>query len=83
MAILLVGLVIWIHHCVDRDPDLDLDRACLFIFSYLHYKYIYFVGQTDSNIVSCFLSTVCPGSSDHPEKILNTFASENEFYTIY
>ena len=29
------------------------------------------------------LYTVCPGSSDPPERILNTFASENEVYTIY
>ena len=28
-------------------------------------------------------STVCPGSSDPPEKIINIFASENEVYTIY
>ena len=27
--------------------------------------------------------TVCPGSSDPPEKIFNIFASENEAYTIY
>ena len=27
--------------------------------------------------------TVCPGSSDPPEKIFNVFASENEDYTIY
>ena len=27
--------------------------------------------------------TVCPGSTDPPEKIFNTFASENEAYTIY
>ena len=27
--------------------------------------------------------TVCPGSSDPPEKIFNTFASENEGYNIY
>ena len=27
--------------------------------------------------------TVCPGSSDPPEKIFNIFASENEVYTIY
>ena len=27
--------------------------------------------------------TVCPGSSDPPEKIFNIFASENEGYTIY
>ena len=26
--------------------------------------------------------TVCPGSSDPPEKIFNIFASENEVYTI-
>ena len=26
--------------------------------------------------------TVCPGSSDPPEKIFNKFASENEVYTI-
>ena len=29
------------------------------------------------------LNTVCPGSSDPPEKIFNIFASENEVYTIY
>ena len=28
-------------------------------------------------------NTVCPGSSDPPEKILNIFASENENYTIF
>ena len=28
-------------------------------------------------------SSVCPGSSDPPEKIFNTFASENEVYVIY
>ena len=27
--------------------------------------------------------TVCPGSSDPPEKTFNIFASENEVYTIY
>ena len=27
--------------------------------------------------------TVCPGSSDTLEKILNIFASENEVYTIF
>ena len=27
--------------------------------------------------------TVCPGSSDPPEKIFYIFASENEVYTIY
>ena len=27
--------------------------------------------------------TVCPGSSDPPEKILNIFASENEVYTTF
>ena len=32
-----------------------------------------------SNIVP----TVCPGSSDPPENILNIFASENEVYTIF
>ena len=30
-----------------------------------------------------FIHTVCPGSSDPPEKIFNIFASENEVYTIY
>ena len=28
-------------------------------------------------------ATVCPGSSDPPEKILNIFAPENEVYTIF
>ena len=27
--------------------------------------------------------TVCPGSSDPPEKLLNIFASENEVYTFF
>ena len=27
--------------------------------------------------------TVCPGSSDPPEKLFNIFASENEVFTIY
>ena len=27
--------------------------------------------------------TVCPGSSDPPEKRINIFASENEVYSIY
>ena len=34
-------------------------------------------------LTSHSLSTVCPGSSDPPEKIFNIFASENEVYTIY
>ena len=29
------------------------------------------------------VGTVCPGSSDPPEKIFNIFASEKEVYTIY
>ena len=29
------------------------------------------------------LLTVCPGSSDPPEKLLNISASENEVYTIF
>ena len=28
------------------------------------------------------IPTVCPGSSDPPDKILNIFASENEVWTI-
>ena len=27
--------------------------------------------------------TVCPGSSDPPEKIFSIFASENEVYTVF
>ena len=29
------------------------------------------------------IHTVCPGSSDPPEKIFNIFPSENEVYSIY
>ena len=29
------------------------------------------------------IPTVCPGSSDPPEKIFSIFASENEVYNIY
>ena len=35
------------------------------------------------NIQFFFLGTVCPGSSDPPEKIFNIFASENEVNTFY
>ena len=28
-------------------------------------------------------ATVCPGSSDPPEKVINIFASENKVHTIY
>ena len=28
-------------------------------------------------------TTVCPGSSDPPEKIFNIFAAENEVYNIF
>ena len=35
-------------------------------------------------VVAVFmLLTVCPGSSDPPDKIFSIFASENEVYTIY
>ena len=30
-----------------------------------------------------YIYTVCPGSSDPPEKIFNIFASENEVHNIY
>ena len=33
--------------------------------------------------ISSLPYTVCPESSDPPEKIFNIFASENEVYTIY
>ena len=29
------------------------------------------------------VGTVCPGSSDHPEKMFNIVASENHLLTIY
>ena len=41
---------------------------------------IWHVKHLVSNI---FNHTVCPGSSDPPEKMFNIFASENEVYTIY
>ena len=34
-------------------------------------------------VVILYNSTVCPGSSDPPEKIFSIFASENEVYTVY
>jgi len=42
----------------------------------------YHYGHTD-RMVDIYSCTVCPGSSDPPEKILNIFASENEVYTIF
>ena len=33
--------------------------------------------------VYIYIYTVCPESSDPPEKILDIFASENEVYTIF
>ena len=49
------------------------------------------VGLSSCHLLTIYLSfsilpkscTVCPGSSDPPEKMYNIFASENEFYTIY
>ena len=38
---------------------------------------------TEDEFCASRMSTVCPGSSDPPEKIFNIFASENEVYTIY
>ena len=38
---------------------------------------------TYENAVVDGVITVCPGSSDPPEKIFDIFASENEIYTIY
>ena len=35
------------------------------------------------NILLVNMHTVCPGSSDPPEKILNIFVSENEVYTSF
>ena len=42
-------------------------------------------GKLKKNTILAKLATytVCPGSSDPPEKILNIFASENEVYTIF
>ena len=36
-----------------------------------------------NNIFCSLCCTVCPGSSDPPEKILNIFASKNEVFTIF
>ena len=49
------------------------------------------VREAAKNVLTCNVKmskpktiyTVCPGSSDPPEKILNIFASENEVYTIF
>ena len=35
------------------------------------------------NLDTFHTNTVCPGTSDPPEKILNIFASENEVYAIF
>ena len=35
------------------------------------------------DIMPSLQHTVCPGSSDPPEKIFNIFESENEVYTNY
>ena len=47
-------------------------------------KLIIFSFRSDKNeYAGSSIRTVCPGSSDPPEKIFNIFASENEVYTIY
>ena len=49
-----------------------------------HYHHLYKNWQLELlYLILLNISTVCPGSSDPPEKILNIFASENEAYTIY
>ena len=37
----------------------------------------------DDGTIFILLCTVCPGSSDPPEKIFHMFASEKEVYTIF
>ena len=44
---------------------------------------LYIYGLEFSKIYCLYMYTVCPGSSDPPEKRLNIFASENEVYTIF
>ena len=44
---------------------------------------MYFVKDSRQRAYAVYEYTVCPGSSDPPEKIFNIFASENEVYTIY
>ena len=41
------------------------------------------IGKQISYELEKYFRTVCPGSSDPPEKLLNTFVSENEVYTIF
>ena len=43
--------------------------------------YTYNSNYVDSS--GLYVHTVCPGSSDPPEKIIDIFASENEVYIIY
>ena len=41
------------------------------------------ISAVESEMNSAIGHTVCPGSSDPPEKMFYIFASENEVYTIY
>ena len=42
---------------------------------------IWFIYLEDIPRIKRMTDTVCPGSSDPPEKIFHIFASENEVYT--
>ena len=50
---------------------------------YININEITIQSQKSKYIDASFYCTVCPGSSDPPEKILNIFASENKVYTIF
>ena len=68
--------------CILSFPG-PLPRALL---SHLFSKQMkFYAAGTLSTASACYsrTDTVCPGSSDPPEKIFNIFASENEVYTIY
>ena len=50
------------------------------------FKLVYSLCFVENNCTTYqgeYLYTVCPGSSDPPEKIFNIFASENDVYPIH
>ena len=57
-------------------------HAKSFLMSAVHY-FPCIGGWIFLKILYAQACTVCPGSSDPPEKIFNIFASENEVYTIF
>ena len=80
-----VRIVVWsIWNDHNPDPEsLKKSGDAYSVPSHLPLAWTIEVMESSSACYSVIAVTVCPGSSDPPEKIFNIFASENEVYTIY